>query len=590
MENFSPIGNINDNRIATGNTNTNINMNVVTGEKPVTNNIPIFQNGQALSGHIIDLLNKDITIQLNNENIIKATLLDTLSINLNIGDTISFTAQTLADGTITVEPIKSYSDSQLQFITKALQSSGIPQNDKSIAVVKELLDNGMPIDKNTVSKILIQSNSNKNISITNLVLMNKLNIPVTHENAKQFSDYRVHEHRILNQLTDIADNINNVLNSKETPSQIVSYNTEFVNIITNNPNLSSKTNEQDLNNIITKFNVNSEITQLLEQTNFPKEFTADNYNPRQILNHLSELPKEIISTLPDSSKSLLENINNSFQEYISHNNEISLALGGEAECKELASIISKYTPDENIINQFKEGALPSKEALVFVNKLLNQLPEEEASSIIKSKPYQSLMKSSIIGEWTLSPKDLIQEDKIKEKYDNIYENLNKLGQLMQKDVSVAADKLSSSSQNAKNNLDFMNTINEMFSYIQLPLRLKGQNVHSDLYVMTNKKKLAKDNSNISVLLHLDMQFLKPLDIKINLQNNSVDAKFYMSDDFSKKLVETNIESLENALLSKGYLLTHQIIHEKKEIDIVKDFLEADSSTTKIKRYSFDIRA
>ena len=89
---------------------------------------------------------------------------------------------------------------------------------------------------------------------------------------------------------------------------------------------------------------------------------------------------------------------------------------------------------------------------------------------------------------------------------------------------------------------------------------------------------------------LDMQFLKPLDIKINLQNNSVDAKFYMSDDFSKKLVETNIESLENVLLSKGYLLTHQVIHEKKEIDIVKDFLEADSSTTTIKRYSFDIRA
>ena len=135
----------------------------------------------------------------------------------------------------------------------------------------------------------------------------------------------------------------------------------------------------------------------------------------------------------------------------------------------------------------------------------------------------------------------------------------------------------------------MNTLNEMFSYIQLPIRLKGQNIHSDLYVMTNKKKLSKDNSNISVLLHLDMQNLKPLDVRINLQNQNVDTKFYMSDEFSKKIVETNIEALENALLAKGYLLTHQVIHEKKEIDIVKDFLEVDSSTTAIKRYSFDIR-
>lgn len=588
MENFSPLGNINDNRLSTS-TNANINMNAVNVEKPVTGNIPLFQNGQTLSGHIIDLLNKDITIQLNNENIIKATLLDTLSINLNIGDTISFTAQTLADGTITIEPLKSFSDSQLQFIIKALQSSGIPQNERSISVVKELLENNMPIDKNTVSKILIQSNSNKDISIKNLVLMNKLHIPVTHENVKQFTDYTVNEHRILNQLTDIADNITNVLNSKDTPSQIVSFNSDFVNIFTENNASPSVPVEQEFISIISKFNNDSEFSNLLENTGFTKEFSLDSVNPREALNHLANLPKEIVNTLPKTTQTILENINDDFQEIINHNNELSITINN-SQRQELASLLSRYSPDSPIINQIREGELPAKESLILLNNLLEKLPENEAATVIKSKPYQSILKASIIGEWTLTPKDLTQEDKIKEKYDDIYNELNKLGHLMQKDTSAAGDKLFSSSQNAKNNLDFMNTLNEMFSYIQLPIRLKGQNVHSDLYVMTNKKKLAKDNSNISVLLHLDMQNLKPLDVRINLQNQSVDAKFYMSDEFSKKIVETNIESLENALLEKGYLLTHQVIHEKKEIDIVKDFLDVDSSTTAIKRYSFDIRA
>ena len=588
MENFSPLGNINDTRMSTG-TNTNINMNNVTSEKPVANNVPLFQNGQTLSGHIIDLLNRDITIQLNNESIIKATLLDTLSINLNIGDTISFTAQTLADGIVTIEPLKSYSDSQLQFIIKALQSSDIPQNDKSISVVKELLENNMPIDKNTVSKILIQSNSNKNISIKNLVLMNKLHIPVTHENVKQFSDYTVHEHRILNQLTDIADNISNVITSKGAPNQVVSLNANFINIFTENTTTPAIPIEQEFANIISNANTDSEFSNLLEQTGFTKDFNLENINPREALNYLANLPKEIVETLPKASQVILENINDDFQEIINHNNELSITVD-QSQRQELASLIAKYSPDSPVINQIKEGALPAKESLILLNNLLEKLPENEAATVIKSKPYQSILKASIIGEWTLSPKDLTQEDKIKEKYDNIYNELNKLGHLMQKDTSVAGEKLLSSSLNAKNNLDFMNTLNEMFSYIQLPIRLKGQNIHSDLYVMTNKKKLSKDNSNISVLLHLDMQNLKPLDVRINLQNQNVDTKFYMSDEFSKKIVETNIEALENALLAKGYLLTHQVIHEKKEIDIVKDFLEVDSSTTAIKRYSFDIRA
>jgi flagellar hook-length control protein FliK len=129
----------------------------------------------------------------------------------------------------------------------------------------------------------------------------------------------------------------------------------------------------------------------------------------------------------------------------------------------------------------------------------------------------------------------------------------------------------------------------MFSYVQLPLKMRDKTIHSDLYVLTNKQNLKKNKDNISVLLHLDMNYLGTLDVNITLSSNVVTSRFYVTDDFTRELLDKNMEQLEYAMLEKGFILNSNVSLKEKDINPINDFLEKDTPATSIKRYTFDMR-
>ena len=64
----------------------------------------------------------------------------------------------------------------------------------------------------------------------------------------------------------------------------------------------------------------------------------------------------------------------------------------------------------------------------------------------------------------------------------------------------------------RQNVDYMNQLNQLYSYVQLPMKLTTQNAHSELYVMTRKKRLGEKGGAFTALLHLDMEVLGSMDI------------------------------------------------------------------------------
>lgn len=140
------------------------------------------------------------------------------------------------------------------------------------------------------------------------------------------------------------------------------------------------------------------------------------------------------------------------------------------------------------------------------------------------------------------------------------------------------------------NLDFMQTLNQMFTYVQIPLKLHEQNTHSELFVYTKKRSLMQNPDNISVLLHLDMEKLGPLDIHISLNQKDVNATFYVSDRSAKNLFKDHISELTEALNDKGYSIHSDFKMRETDVDLVKDFMEADTKSGNLTRYTFDIRA
>ncbi len=142
------------------------------------------------------------------------------------------------------------------------------------------------------------------------------------------------------------------------------------------------------------------------------------------------------------------------------------------------------------------------------------------------------------------------------------------------------------------NMEFMKMLNEQFTYMQLPLKLSQENAHGDLYVMTRKNALKKSKDNLKVLLHLEMDSLGTLDIHITKEHTNISTQFYVAKDSARKLLEKNAELLKDAINNQGYSFTSEFLDKEKDIDLVHDFIENETSAPigNVTRYNFDLRA
>lgn len=47
------------------------------------------------------------------------------------------------------------------------------------------------------------------------------------------------------------------------------------------------------------------------------------------------------------------------------------------------------------------------------------------------------------------------------------------------------------------NVEFMNQVNQMYTYAQIPLKMSGQHASGELFVYTNKKALAQGEKDLT---------------------------------------------------------------------------------------------
>ena len=153
--------------------------------------------------------------------------------------------------------------------------------------------------------------------------------------------------------------------------------------------------------------------------------------------------------------------------------------------------------------------------------------------------------------------------------------------------SLANSSLGQAANNLSNNLDFMNQLNQMFQYVQLPLQMTGQDVHGDLYVYRNKHKKMSEDGSVSAALHLDMENLGPVDVFVKLLDTKVTTNFYVADDAVLDLINDNIHFLNERLKKRGYTMQVSL---KLHDDIDGQDAAVDEMLDVAKTTSFDARA
>ncbi len=105
--------------------------------------------GDSFKGVVVDIKQNSVTLKIDDNNVINAKSLVTP--DLRIGEKASFTVKETNSGQIFVEISKTESEN-VNFIKELLNNAEMPATKENIELVKALIDNNMPVDKETISK------------------------------------------------------------------------------------------------------------------------------------------------------------------------------------------------------------------------------------------------------------------------------------------------------------------------------------------------------------------------------------------------------------------------------------------------------
>lgn len=248
------------------------------------------------------------------------------------------------------------------------------------------------------------------------------------------------------------------------------------------------------------------------------------------------------------------------------------------------------TSFSQFMEQLADGTLETSQFFSAVSSFAEQFPHE-ATALFRDTTYQTLFSKALSRHFLLTPQDMQEEQAVTNYYERLDAELSAIRHTLEQaqQNNPAADSAKQIVSNMQDNVQFMNSLNSLFPYVQLPLKFMEQTSHGELYVYTKKRELAQNGSSISVLLHLDMNHLGPIDIHLSLTGKNVAAKFYLEEELSKQVTQSNLPSLSEALAKKGYSLSSEVLTRETKPDPVKEFMQ-DTQAPLMKRYTFDIRA
>lgn len=542
--------------------------------------------GQTIRGEVTDLRNHQSTITMEDGTQVTARLEN--ASQLSIGDIASFEVQDMNSSSIILKLLPMSKGLVAgNAIMKALEEAGLPRNEKNIAIVRQLIDHQMPINKQSIQLLLRQSYQFKDADLGTLVLMNRHHIPVTEGNVSQFQAYQNHEHPMLTKIADMAQEIPALLSelTKENPGEVLAlFGKELLSI------LPQKVSAYGHSPALPIDFLSPEEREALASL-FPEETLPE--EAREMLLKGSASTRAVLSLLPEEAQThpLAALLSEHLADYQSETGQLISLLTPE-QLSDFGDLTKDFSLPLPLKSQIASGEASAGEVLAAIRDALSSLSSQQVTKLFQAPSFQELLQQNILSGWTLSTKDLVKEKSIERLYESIQKDFAALERLLKGALpdSEAATSVSAKAQNLQQNMDFMNVLNQFFPYVQLPLQLKEQLTHGDLYVFTKKKDLAKKKDSLSVLLHLDMEQLGPLDIHLSMNRSEISSTFYVEDRSVERLLKTNIEELTKALSEKGYQLTSSFSIRERSLDIIKDFIEKDGAPAGMKRYSFDIRA
>lgn len=567
------------------------------------NEVRALKPGQTLQGMVVSRDGNSVQIELAQDFAINAKI--DKSVSLALGQMMSFEVKANSSSFMSLAPLYT-NTANTATILRALSAAGMPETAANIEMVAKMMEEGMPIDKESIlnmSRLLLDFPGK---DPTSIIQMTRLGLPVTEANIEQFEQYRNANHQILSSAQTIADQLPQafmeLVNSGQGERALAFYQA-VIDIFTEEgagadgtvsvqPQEGAETSQTgDIMQASPENGESVETAQTPESSGGQTQNAGAAETAGQPVQTENAAPKEQPAGVP------VEELPKAAEE-ASEEKGRTPVLNRE-QWQRLGDALKSLGMNEETAAQVKNGSLPTKDVLQFVRQLLpkalrGEVPEQAMQKLLGGKEFQALLKDQIGRQWTIEPQDVADKKQVEQLYERIREQTARLSQALETagkgDAPVAR-----SVQNLQSNVDFMNQMNHLYTYVQLPLKMLGNNAHGDLYVYTNKKNLAARDGQVSALLHLDMEHLGPLDVYVTMKDKQVATNFTVADESVLDLIEKNIEALNKRLEGRGYSLKAQMhvkedAGEEEDSSIMQTLLSQQKNISVLSRTSFDMRA
>lgn len=593
-------------------------LKAASGMQKVVSTLEELSSGSVFEGTVSSVKNGKVTLALSDGQTITARLSG--KVPLSQGTPMFFQVKSNDGVTIEIKPYTGAGSGGNPILTNALTEGTVPVTERNLAMVDAMMKEQMPIDKQSLLNMARIANMNPGVNITTVVSMTKLGIPVSPEMAAQFENYMTDEHAILQEMDQAMNELADLAGSKNlTPDQAVQMNQKIVTIllpeqtatgapvntegqietggqtttegqIVTGGQITAEGQTTSEGQILTDGRLGAEEQTVNgEQTTTAGQAIQEGTGGQAIGEVLSDQQFSSLGRLLQNIPSLVESTK-LFPEameqdiFIDTLEDESVAQNLMTEDAAWKTADGKTALDKN---------LTVSDFLRTVSQLLsenNGMASQSIQKLFGSDAYKSLLRNVMEQQWLIQPEALKQEKKISQLYEKLEQQMRQVEDAL-KEAGVTKTRFPETAAEVRGNIEFMNQLNQAYTYVQVPLKMSGQNANGELYVYTNKKNLRDPDAELSAFLHLDLEHLGSTDVSVKMQHRNVKTNFYMADDASYDLVEKYLPILEQKLKDKGYQCTITMTKEEKKVSFGDDFLRKDMPQTgTLHRYSFDVRA
>ena len=493
----------------------------------------MFSTGDVISGKVTSLQGNVVELLLPGGQNLSAVLGQNISIKQ--GEQMMFAIKNMQGNQMELNPLFT-NTANTTTVMKALDGAGLPVNEQNVAMVQNMMERGMSIQKEVLQAVKKSITQFPSAPVEDVVTLHSLKMPVNEANLTQLTAYKNSENQIMKPLMDMLG---------EVPST-------FDALVEANDTKGAVNLYKDLIQMFGQMSENGKEASMTVKN--------DMMQPQGVGETIQELPN-----LPQNAPKMQEAIKDLLSKFGLKNDQIEAILKENPSNQQIVKVIH---------NQIVNNA---------------ELTEDVLAKIFKDDAFKELMKQTGKEVSTLSPKEVADHDNI----DTLYEHLQKRADKILESLAGKEDfALAKSAQNLKANVDFMNQMNQMFQYVQLPLKFAESHANGELYVYGNGKKLSLEDGNVSALLHLDMEHLGTVDIHVEMNpEKQVKTNFYFEDEAMLDFIYEHIDMLNERLEKRGYgpVTNVQLKDDTTKTPVSEIFEKKDETPVLLMAQSFDAR-